>query len=102
MMRRRVLSFVGAVGLLIGTFLSQSCGSDDDDSSTPKKDSGTGGQAGASGSGGQSGGGTGGGVDVKPNCELAGASCATNGDCCSAFCDPTLQACANPPGECKV
>lgn len=100
MMRRRVLSFVGAVGLLVGTFLSQSCGSDDDDDSTPKKDSGTGGQAGASG--GTAGGGTGGGVDVKPNCELTGTSCANNGDCCSAFCDPALQACANPPGQCKV
>ena len=41
-------------------------------------------------------------VDVKPDCELAGASCATHSDCCSANCDPTTHVCSNPVAPCKA
>lgn len=78
------------------------CGGDDEESSKPKKDAttdnGNDGSGGAGGSGGTGVGGTGG----AANCKLAGVSCATNGDCCSANCDPTTHVCVNPVGTCKT
>lgn len=42
------------------------------------------------------------GVDVKPDCELAGATCTAHSDCCSANCDPDTHICANSVGQCKA
>jgi hypothetical protein len=41
-------------------------------------------------------------VDVKPNCELVGATCATHSDCCTANCDPDTKVCTNPTAPCKA
>ncbi len=88
---RKILGFGLLAGLML-TVTFPGCSGDDENDASTKKDAGadssTGGQGGA-------------GVDVKVNCELAGQSCASHSDCCSANCDPTLQACANPVGQCK-
>ena len=96
--RARIITGLAVITLFAGTALGPpGCGSDDEDGSkTPKKDAssdtsqdGSGGSAGSGGSGG------------TPNCKLAGVTCASNADCCSANCDPATNACVNPIGTCK-
>jgi hypothetical protein len=39
-------------------------------------------------------------IDVQEDCRLVGVSCSEHGQCCSANCDPTLNACVKV-GQCK-
>lgn len=85
-------------GCVAALALARGCSSDTQSSNNNKKDAG---QDGANDTG------TdaltdGNNVDVKANCQLVGTTCASNSDCCSANCDPKLQACANPVGSCKT
>lgn len=107
---RRSAVLVMALSVVVGAAWSNACSSDSEEE-TPKKqdagnDAGAGGAAGAggTGTGGTAAGGTGaGGAGGSGGgaCQLAGSSCASHSDCCSANCDPTLNACANPAGACK-
>ncbi len=68
------------------------------DASAPAGGSGGASGTGAGGAAGSVGGGTGGGV----SCQLAGSTCSTNADCCSASCDPQMKICAATIGTCKA
>jgi hypothetical protein len=103
----------GVSTALVGAMLSvHGCGSDEESTGSPGGSAGSdaggdvsqGGEAGSSGSAGSGGviGDSGADIEVKPNCELVGASCASHSDCCSANCDPDTNVCTNPTTPCKV
>lgn len=98
-----LMALSGAV--VVGGFV-YGCGSDDE--SPPAEQGGAAGASGGAGDasveageGGGAAGADGSTIDVKPNCELVGSSCAAHSDCCSAVCDEATHACINPPIECK-
>jgi hypothetical protein len=88
-----------AIATAAASFTFGGCGSDEEVPTLPGDDGGTDGTANGDGNAQQDGAAQ----DGAPgSCQLVGAACTANGDCCSASCDPQTKICAKPIGTCKA